>query len=39
MQVPPDITFENSEPSNAIRSEIERQAKRLEKFNDRITKL
>ena len=37
MQVPLDITFENSEPSDAIRSEIERQAKRLEKFSDRIT--
>jgi hypothetical protein len=32
MQVPLDITFRNSEPSEAIRSEVERQAKRLEKF-------
>jgi ribosome-associated translation inhibitor RaiA len=37
MQVPLDITFRNSEPSEAIRSEVEKQAKRLEKFNDRIT--
>ena len=37
MQVPLDITFENSEPSEAIRSEVEKQAKRLEKFHDRIT--
>jgi ribosome-associated translation inhibitor RaiA/cold shock CspA family protein len=37
MQVPLDITFENSEPSEAIRSEVEKQAKRLEKFDDRIT--
>jgi|SRR5579875_465148 cold shock CspA family protein len=37
MQVPLAITFENSEPSEAIRSEIERYAKRLEKFDDRIT--
>jgi cold shock CspA family protein/ribosome-associated translation inhibitor RaiA len=37
MQVPLEITFENSEPSEAIRSEIEKHAKRLEKFHDRIT--
>ena len=37
MQVPLDITFENSEPSEAIRSEVEKQAKRLEKFSDRVT--
>src|ERR1700731_4522745 len=37
MQVPLDITFRNSEPSEAIRSEVEKQAKRLEKFHDRIT--
>ena len=37
MQVPLDITFQNSEPSEAIRSEVEKQAKRLEKFHDRIT--
>jgi ribosome-associated translation inhibitor RaiA len=37
MQVPLDITFQNSEPSETIRSEVERQAKRLEKFCDRIT--
>jgi ribosome-associated translation inhibitor RaiA len=37
MQVPLDITFKNSDPSEAIRSEIEKQASRLEKFHDRIT--
>lgn len=37
MQVPIQISFENSEPSENIRSEIERHAKRLEKFYDRIT--
>jgi ribosome-associated translation inhibitor RaiA len=37
MQVPLDITFQNSEPSEAIRSEVAKQAKRLEKFHDRIT--
>ena len=37
MQVPLDITFQNSEPSEAIRSEVEKQAKRLEKFHGRIT--
>jgi ribosomal subunit interface protein len=35
--VPLDITFQNSKPSETIRSEVERQAKRLEKFHDRIT--
>jgi cold shock CspA family protein/ribosome-associated translation inhibitor RaiA len=37
MQVPLHISFENSEPSEAIRLEVERHAKRLEKFHDRIT--
>jgi cold shock CspA family protein len=37
MQTPLVIAFQNSEPSNAIRSEVERQAKRLEKVSDRIT--
>ncbi len=37
MQVPLDISFENCEPSDAIRMEIEKHAKRLEKFHDRIT--
>jgi|BarGraIncu00222A_1022003.scaffolds.fasta_scaffold37439_2 cold shock CspA family protein len=37
MQVPVEIAFQNSEPSETIRSEIERQAKRLERFSDRIT--
>jgi cold shock CspA family protein/ribosome-associated translation inhibitor RaiA len=37
MQTPLDISFQNSEPSEEIRSEVERQAKHLEKFHDRIT--
>jgi cold shock CspA family protein len=37
MQVPLDISFENCEPSEEIRSEIEKHAKRLEKFHDRMT--
>lgn len=37
MQVPLDISFQNCEPSEAIRSEVERHAARLEKFSDRIT--
>ena len=37
MQVPLEISFQNSEPSEEIRSEIERHAKRLEKFHGRIT--
>lgn len=37
MQVPLDITFQNSEPSEALRSEVEKHAERLEKFHDRIT--
>ena len=37
MQTPLEIGFQNSEPSEAVRSEIEKQAKRLEKFSDRIT--
>lgn len=37
MQVPLDISFQNCEPSEAVRFEVERQAARLEKFNDRIT--
>jgi len=37
MQVPLDISFENCEPSESIRTEIEKHAKRLEKFHDRIT--
>ena len=37
MQTPLEIAFQNSEPSEAVRSEIERQAKRLERFSDRIT--
>jgi ribosomal subunit interface protein len=37
MQVPLDISFDNCETSEAIRSEIEKHAMRLEKFHDRIT--
>ncbi len=37
MQVPLEIAFRESEPSEKIRSEIEREAKRLEKFYGRIT--
>ena len=37
MQTPLDISFQNSEPSEEIRSEVERHAKHLEKFHDRIT--
>jgi len=37
MQVPLEIAFQNSEPSEAIRSEIEKQVQRLERFSDRIT--
>lgn len=37
MQVPLDISFQNMEPSEALRAEVEREARRLEKFHDRIT--
>jgi cold shock CspA family protein len=37
MQVPLEIIFRNSEHSETLRSEIEREAKRLEKFYRRIT--
>jgi cold shock CspA family protein/ribosome-associated translation inhibitor RaiA len=37
MQVPLEIAFRNCEPSPNIKAEIEREAKRLEKFYDRIT--
>lgn len=37
MQVPLEIAFQNSEPSDTIRTEIEKQVKRLERFSDRIT--
>jgi ribosomal subunit interface protein len=37
MQVPLDISFHNMEPSEALRAEVEREARRLEKFHDRIT--
>ncbi len=37
MQEPIEIAFQHCEPSQAIRSEIAKQAQRLEKFSDRIT--
>lgn len=37
MQVPIEITFQNCDPSEAVRSEILRLAQRLEKFSSRIT--
>jgi cold shock CspA family protein len=37
MQAPPEIAFRHYEPSNEVRSQIEREVKRLEKFGPRIT--
>lgn len=37
MQVPLEIAFKDSEPSESIKAEIEREARRLEKFSSRIT--
>jgi cold shock CspA family protein len=37
MQEPIEIAFQHCEPSEEIRSEINRQAQRLERFSDRIT--
>jgi cold shock CspA family protein/ribosome-associated translation inhibitor RaiA len=37
MQVSLDIAYKNFEPSEMVRAEVEKQAKRLEKFHDRIT--
>lgn len=37
MQVPLDISFKNIESSGPLRAEIERHARGLEKFHDRIT--
>ncbi|HKH81250.1 MAG TPA: HPF/RaiA family ribosome-associated protein [Methylovirgula sp.] len=37
MQVPLEIAFQNSEPSESIKAEIEREARGLEKFSSRIT--
>ncbi len=37
MQVPLEIAFQHGEPSEAMRSEIARQVKRLERFSQRIT--
>lgn len=37
MQVPLEISFRNTEPSDVIRSEIEQEARKLEKFYNRIT--
>jgi cold shock CspA family protein/ribosome-associated translation inhibitor RaiA len=37
MQAPLQIAFRDSQPSDQIRAEIEKEARRLEKFYDRIT--
>jgi cold shock CspA family protein/ribosome-associated translation inhibitor RaiA len=37
MQAPIEIAFQHCEPSEEIRAEVAKQAKRLEKFSDRIT--
>ncbi|WP_020176572.1 HPF/RaiA family ribosome-associated protein [Methyloferula stellata] len=37
MQVPAEISFQNYEPSEQIRAEIEKQISKLEKFSSRIT--
>jgi cold shock CspA family protein len=37
MAVPLEIVFEGMEPSEAVRVRIEREAEKLEQFNDRIT--
>jgi cold shock CspA family protein/ribosome-associated translation inhibitor RaiA len=37
MQAPIEIAFQHFEPSEEIRAEVAKQAKRLEKFSDRIT--
>jgi cold shock CspA family protein/ribosome-associated translation inhibitor RaiA len=37
MQTPIEIAFQHCEPSKEIRAEIAKQAKRLERFSDRIT--
>jgi hypothetical protein len=38
MQIPPQITFEGSEPSAAARSVITKEIERLETHNSRITR-
>jgi ribosome-associated translation inhibitor RaiA len=37
MQAPIEIAFQHFEPSEEVRAEVARQARRLEKFSDRIT--
>jgi sigma 54 modulation/S30EA-like ribosomal protein len=37
MQIPPQVTFEGSEPSDAARFVIDNEIKRLEQHNQRIT--
>jgi len=37
MQVPLNIAFQHYEPSEAVRAELDKQARRLEKFSGRIT--
>ncbi len=37
MQVPVEIAFRHCEPSGEIRSEVDKQVRRLEKFSPRVT--
>lgn len=37
MQVPAEIVFQNCDPSDELRAEVERQVERLEKFSPRLT--
>jgi len=37
MQAPIEIAFQHFEPTDEVRAEVAKQAKRLEKFSDRIT--
>jgi cold shock CspA family protein/ribosome-associated translation inhibitor RaiA len=37
MQVSPQITFQNMEPSDEVRAQVEREVERLESFDPRIT--
>jgi cold shock CspA family protein len=37
MQVPVEVSFQHCAPSGEMRSEVDRQANRLERFSDRIT--
>jgi hypothetical protein len=37
MQIPPQISFENMQPSDAVRAEIRRGVERLEKYRHHVT--